>query len=188
MEDVCQPDGGEMNYGNYGRWNFGMGGPGKRDRLIHGEIGGIISTPGCYDQKIHADIPHLFNVIDIPPHLLHAFMPACVKVRRGEETRKNSSIERFKVGQTAFVIGSHKLSTCARMMNEDKSGVMEAADHLIRPHLEPGDAILFDCRILHLGLANESAPLGSKGKFCPIIPIKFLLVYNYYLFIFLSYY
>jgi ectoine hydroxylase-related dioxygenase (phytanoyl-CoA dioxygenase family) len=27
---------------------------------------------------------------------------------------------------------------------------------IVRPHLHTGDALLFDCRILHFGLANET--------------------------------
>jgi hypothetical protein len=165
IKDVAQPDGGKLNLGNYGKWNFSMGGPGSRERLIHGEIGAIISTPGCLDQKIHADIPHLFNTVDTPPHLLHAFMPASVynvKGKRGEIQRNKG---RFQIGQTAFVCGSHKLEACARMMSDDGSGVEETFDRMIRPHVDAGDVILFDCRVLHFGLANNSGPLGEITSF-----------------------
>ena len=30
---------------------------------------------------------------------------------------------------------------------------------LVRPHLSAGDALLFDCRALHMGLANKTQPL-----------------------------
>ena len=61
----------------------------------------------------------------------------------------------FKVGQTAFVIGSHILNTSAKIMVHE--GGQEILDsHLIRPHLRSGDALIFDCRILHFGLANQS--------------------------------
>ncbi|OQR89283.1 hypothetical protein THRCLA_09813, partial [Thraustotheca clavata] len=150
LQDVAQPDGGALkNHGNYGMWNFSFGGPGSRQRLAHGEIGAIVSTPGCFDQKIHADIPHLFNTVDLPPHLLHAFMPACDQGG-------------FKAGQTAFVVGSHFLETCGRMTSEDGSGIEETISNTIRPHVIPGDLVLFDCRVLHLGLPNTTAPLGSK--------------------------
>ncbi|OQR94574.1 hypothetical protein ACHHYP_01112 [Achlya hypogyna] len=163
LQDVAQPDGGELNGGNYGLWNFSFGGPGSRQRLVHGEIGAIVSTPGCFDQKIHADIPHLFNTLDLPPHLLHAFLPAC-------------DSGGMDAGQTAFVVESHLLATCARMTAEDGTGVAETIEKTIRPHVAPGDLVLFDCRVLHLGLSNTTAPLGSKaGVRRPILYVNWHL-------------
>ena len=80
-----------------------LGGPGSREELKSSEIGSVMSWPGCVDQKIHADIPHLFNTLHTPPHLLHAFMPA---------TR---ALEDMTVGQTGFIAGSHKLDTCGTL-------------------------------------------------------------------------
>ena len=34
---------------------------------------------------------------------------------------------------------------------------------LLRPHLHPGDALLFDCRILHFGLANRSGSIYQNN-------------------------
>ncbi|RQM29084.1 hypothetical protein B5M09_002008 [Aphanomyces astaci] len=151
LEDVAQPDGGPLNDGNYGLWNFSFGGPGSRQPLVHGDVGAIVSTPGCFNQKIHADIPHLFNTLDTPPHLLHVFLPAC-----GDEGG-------FAAGQTAFVVQSHRLATCARMMAEDGRGVDECMAKTIRPHVGLGDVVVFDCRVLHLGLANTTAARGAKA-------------------------
>ncbi|KDO23526.1 hypothetical protein SPRG_10720 [Saprolegnia parasitica CBS 223.65] len=164
LQDVAQPDAGPVrNAGNYGMWNFSFGGPGSRQRLLHGEIGAIVSTPGCFDQKIHADIPHLFNTLDLPPHLLHAFLPAC-------------DAGGYDAGQTAFVVESHFLETCARMTNEDGSGIPETIAKTIRPHVTPGDLVLFDCRVLHLGLSNTTAPMGSKdGVRRPILYVNWHL-------------
>ncbi|KAF0688330.1 Aste57867_20042 [Aphanomyces stellatus] len=148
LQDVMQPDGGPLNPGNYGLWNFSFGGPGSRERLVSGPVGSIVTTPGCYDQKIHADIPHLFNTMDLPPHLLHVFLPAC-------------DAGGMDAGQTAFVVESHRLATCARMMANDGSGVQETIAKTIRPHVTPGDVIVFDCRVLHLGLANTTAAMGA---------------------------
>ncbi|KAG9415781.1 hypothetical protein AC1031_000160 [Aphanomyces cochlioides] len=161
LEDVAQPDGGPLNGGNYGLWNFSYGGPRSRQPLVHGQVGAIVTTPGCFDQKIHADIPHLFNTVDTPPHLLHVFLPAC------EEGG-------FEAGQTAFVVESHRLATCARMMQEDGSGIDETVAKTIRPHLGPGDVVIFDCRVLHLGLANKTAPMGSvdQGVRRPILYVN----------------
>ncbi len=154
LQEVMQPDGDEeQNAGNYGLWNFDFGGPGSRQDLIHGDVGAIISTPGCQNQTIHADIPHLFNTVDVPPHLVHGFLPAC-------------DDGGFAAGQTAFVVTSHKLRQCARFTRENATRetvdhILERMDHTIRPHLQCGDYIAFDCRILHLGLANTTAPAGS---------------------------
>jgi hypothetical protein len=60
----------------------------------------------------------------------------------------------IKVGQTAFVLGSHKLRISAHIMNEE-GGQEMLENRLVRPHLKAGDALIFDCRILHFGLANQ---------------------------------
>ena len=51
----------------------------------------------------------------------------------------------------------------ARMMADDGSGELEAYEATIRPHVDAGDLVIFDCRILHFGLANRSAPAGSSS-------------------------
>jgi len=38
----------------------------------------------------------------------------------------------------------------------DAAGLREKQRRLIRPHLALGDALLFDVRVLHMGLANRS--------------------------------
>ena len=47
-------------------------------------------------------------------------------------------------------------------------GQSELEARMIRPHLSAGDALLFDCRILHFGVANQSdfisLPRSSKPK------------------------
>jgi ectoine hydroxylase-related dioxygenase (phytanoyl-CoA dioxygenase family) len=79
-------------------------------------------------------------------HYYNLFLPA---VRRG------SAAHTFAVGQTAFILQSHILKTSARIMTGE-GGQAELEKLLIRPHLSAGDALIFDCRILHLGLANQS--------------------------------
>ena len=81
------------------------------------------------------------------------------------------------MGQTAFVCKSHIMSECALMMSVASESVLESYEQknnnnlnkigwdygygdiycrnmLIRPHLSLGDALIFDCRILHFGLGN----------------------------------
>jgi ectoine hydroxylase-related dioxygenase (phytanoyl-CoA dioxygenase family) len=91
------------------------------------------------------------------------------------------------IGQTAFVAGSHVMSECARLtldQREDtrEDGASESAASratkgpeareasrsariakLIRPHLSCGDVVLFDCRILHFGLANRARTATKAG-------------------------
>ena len=69
----------------------------------------------------------------------------------------------FSVGQTAFIVGSHKMEMCAHLMDESGNGRPERDARLIRPHVEAGDVVLFDCRVLHFGTANRSGEKGAPG-------------------------
>jgi ectoine hydroxylase-related dioxygenase (phytanoyl-CoA dioxygenase family) len=53
-------------------------------------------------------------------------------------------------------------------MNTGKKGENELERKMIRPMLEYGDALLFDCRILHFGLANSSSYINR-----PILYINY---------------
>jgi hypothetical protein len=48
-------------------------------------------------------------------------------------------------------------------MNHGAEGENEIMRRLVRPHLHTGDALLFDCRTLHFGLANESSSSSASG-------------------------
>jgi hypothetical protein len=73
-----------------------------------------------------------------------------------------------RVGQTGFVAGSHDLEVSDKCMNHGVEGHWspflplthpgenEIMRRLVRPHLHTGDALLFDCRTLHFGFANET--------------------------------
>lgn len=100
-----------------------------------------MSLPGSIDQTIHADTAHLWTHAELPGHYYNLFLPG---VDCPEEA-----------GQTAFVLGTHFLKSCARVMTQE-GGQAELEEKLIRPHLQVGDALLFDCRILHFGLGNRS--------------------------------
>eukprot|EP00957_Ditylum_brightwellii_P186471 14197476-Ditylum_brightwellii.AAC.1 len=76
-------------------------------------------------------------------------------------------------GGTAFVYGSHSLGIAARLTVDDdedneqyaegektggvrkKNAMDEMHLRTIRPSLRLGDAVIFDCRVLHFGLANK---------------------------------
>jgi hypothetical protein len=196
--------------GNWGRWNFEAGGPLSPHSMAVGEAGVVFSFPGCVDQTIHADCPHLLETpsilgyaspvhdpdheypIPLAPHYLNYFIPLQGLVlpnQSNQATTESSSssslamptsqtchskmdldydhevitrdpitgeervLKGFAKGQTAFVLGSHNLHICRKIMHENNE--KELIKRLVRPHLKPGDALIFDCRILHFGLANQ---------------------------------
>lgn len=128
--------------GNIGRWNFGgTGNNGSYQDLRISPIGGIVSLPGSADQALHADTSHLFeHVPDLPAHYINVFAPCTAFHPR--------------VGGTAFVHGSHDLAFTAK--HYDANHNSSFYPFLVRPEVTLGDVILFDCRILHFGLANTS--------------------------------
>jgi ectoine hydroxylase-related dioxygenase (phytanoyl-CoA dioxygenase family) len=61
------------------------------------------------------------------------------------------------VGGTAFVPCITQLSFTASLKeNWSVATEQRVLQNLVRPSLEIGDLLLFDCRILHFGLANSS--------------------------------
>lgn len=128
--------------GNIGRWNFGgTGNNGTYQDLRISPVGGIVSLPGSADQALHADTPHLFEHLpDLPAHYINVFAP-CTAFDNA-------------VGGTAFVHGSHDLAFTAN--HYETAGNASFYPFLVRPQVSLGDVILFDCRILHFGLANTS--------------------------------
>ena len=129
-----------LSPGNWGRYNFGGRGPdGSFMDVRAGPVGAIISLPGSADQALHADTPHLMENYDcLPAHYINIFTPG--------------SAAHPAVGQTALVHGSHRLSFTASVDDNKMSWIQNMA----RPSLDLGDVLLFDCRILHFGLANTS--------------------------------
>ena len=155
--------------GNFGRYNFdGTGPDGSHMPLKIGEVGAVITVPGAADQAIHADTPHLFEHCDLPPHYANLFIPAA------EDTSFNNTNTNDKeqcivtgdtlLGGTAFVVGSHSLSVCEELMANDEDGDdtgdararLERERRTVRPSIRIGDALIFDCRLLHFGLGNRS--------------------------------
>ena len=99
----------------------------------------------CCDQTIHADTSHIYTHTQLPGHYYNLFLPAL-----SEESCNNTNY----VGQTAFVCKSHILQTAYDVMVSEQ-GETYLNNLLIRPQLHAGDGLIFDCRILHLGLANR---------------------------------
>ena len=130
--------------GNMGRYNFEGSGPdGSYQDLRVSIVGGIVSFPGAADQALHADTPHLFEHIpNLPAHYINIFTP-------GAPFHE-------KVGGTAFIKGSHNLEFTAKYCGEETDDNARVYPFMVRPSLSLGDVVLFDCRVLHFGLANMS--------------------------------
>lgn len=142
-----------------------MGGPdGSPLPLKIGEVGAVISMPGAADQAIHADTPHLFEYADLPPHYANLFITTTEDAHYDKSGNFQEVNGDSLTGGTAFVIGSHKLKDCELLMSD--SGRRERELRTIRPSLRVGDALIFDCRLLHFGLANAS------DKFRPLLYIN----------------
>jgi len=169
LVDVMNPPGDPViAKGNWGRWNFeGLGPDGPPPDPTVGQVGTVMSLPGCADQTIHADTAHLYVHTQLPGHYYNLFFPAV--------SDENGSAS-LAVGQTAFVVGSHELATSALVMTQ-AGGQEELNRRLVRPHLRAGDALLFDCRILHFGLANQSiatAEIGAEaGVWRPLLYVNY---------------
>eukprot|EP00968_Pinguiococcus_pyrenoidosus_P026530 scaffold7096_cov253-Pinguiococcus_pyrenoidosus.AAC.2 len=173
----------ERQAGNYGRWNFNGGGPEVRPVLSAGSVGAVMSLPGCADQALHADAPHLYDHVHLPPYYVNLFVPAVAD--EGDTTFEvcifslpasaagpfaealANAREASQVGQTAFIPASHVMDACARLM--DDANRSERLEQIVRPHLKLGDAILFDTRIIHFGLANRS----SRGTRRPVLYVNY---------------
>jgi ectoine hydroxylase-related dioxygenase (phytanoyl-CoA dioxygenase family) len=120
-------------------------------------MGGIVTLPGAADQALHADTPHLMEHVDcLPAHYINAFCLG-TNVEMEMDTHDGCPTGSTPVGGTAFIHNSHRLSfTSAPSMELKLIGNTPMLQNLVRPSLQLGDVILFDCRILHFGLANNS--------------------------------
>jgi hypothetical protein len=141
---TMHPTDASLSPGNFGRYNFdGRGPDGSFPDVRVGPVGGILSLPGSADQAMHADTPHLFeHLAALPAHYINMFSPGSASANH--------------VGQTALVPTSHQLDVTAEYAREPDSSRPLWWKDLVRPRLELGDVLLFDCRILHFGLANTS--------------------------------
>ena len=171
---TMNPRVGNLYQGNFGRWNFSGRGPdGSFQDLRLSAVGGIVSLPGSADQALHADTPHLFETETLPAHYINAFTLGCP----GDE----------QVGCTAFIHGSHNIDFTAQYMADPDAGSSSQSaassdqvfEFLVRPQLELGDVILFDCRTLHFGLANTSDKVERPLLYCNMTHSWFTDVKNW---------
>mmetsp|Transcript_24964 Transcript_24964/g.37330 ORF Transcript_24964/g.37330 Transcript_24964/m.37330 type:complete len:798 (+) Transcript_24964:68-2461(+) len=180
-DDTNSKGGIPMYRGNFGRYNFDGRGPnGTPQSLRVGQVSSVISLPRAGDQAIHADTPHLFELYDcLPCHYANLFILGDdgTNISAPDQLGMLDEDGNFRgdnpVGGTAFVHGSHKLTVTARLtgghegeapnyhsLSTAESNRQRAKDEMhmriIRPSLVMGDALIFDTRVLHFGLANQS--------------------------------
>jgi ectoine hydroxylase-related dioxygenase (phytanoyl-CoA dioxygenase family) len=118
----------------------------ERPRLLY--LGFVRAfAGGTVDQPWHRDAASLFessrgacDAPDTPPHVLNIFFPL-VDLRTEN-------------GPTAFAPGTHSDGACRDAL----ATIIETGDpaQQISPLLSTGDAVMFDCRLLHRGRANRS--------------------------------
>ena len=141
------PTSEDLRSGNFGRWNFDDKGPlAPRPLPMASSLGAVISLPGAADQALHADTPHLFDHVSLPGHYFNLFLGSAAADRDAS------------AGHTAFILETHDLATCAKVLGDQAEPPRQEAlaPRLVRPRLGPGDALIFDARILHFGLPNRS--------------------------------
>ena len=104
----------------------------------------IFSFPGSEDQAFHQDGTTLFPenpLLDLPSYAINVFIPVHALSR--------------SLGLTEFFPGSHNATEFARLT--EKNLESEARDGAtIQPLLSVGDAMIYDYRTCHRGVANTS--------------------------------
>ncbi len=155
--------------------------PGSADQAIHADTPHLFEHEDCLPCHYLNVFTPGYQVVDEANNdddcVKHEF---CNGIWTGNST----------MGGTAFVYGSHKLSVSAQLLSEEedgagwkdvKKGSMEngAAGsasasmrkkmlwlRTLRPSLEAGDVLMFDCRTIHFGLANTSRgdPSGRNAS------------------------
>ncbi|KAL9178813.1 hypothetical protein ACHAXT_003944 [Thalassiosira profunda] len=182
IKSTFNPRNESLYKGNFGRWNFSGGGrgpDGSPQPFRLGQVGSVLSCPGSADQAIHADTPHLFEHLDcLPCHYCNVFTPGyeVIDILDNQCYQNEFNLDGIwtgnsTMGGTAFVQGSHKLSVTTQLLAEDDADDEDKASRrrkllqlrTIRPALEAGDVLIFDCRTIHYGLANTS-PGDPSGK------------------------
>lgn len=184
IRSVFNPKEDFLFKGNFGRWNFGGDGPnGSAQPFRLGQIGSVLSCPGSGDQALHADTPHLFEHTNcLPCHYMNIFTPGYQIINdsvndcfRNDHDCDGIWTGNSTMGGTAFVHGSHMLRVSAQLLSDDNkehmvtdkdddSNYTNAAMNrkkllqlrTLRPALDVGDVLFFDCRTIHYGLANTS--------------------------------
>lgn len=75
LQEVMNPNPNpKIARGNWGRWNFEQGGPDVGPPpLSVGSVSCVMSLPGCSDQTIHADTPHIYVHVTTPGHYINQF-------------------------------------------------------------------------------------------------------------------
>ena len=155
--------------------------PGSADQAIHADTPHLFEHEDCLPCHYLNVFTPGYQVVDdanVADFVTHEF---CDGIWTGNST----------MGGTAFVYGSHKLSVSAQLLSEEEDGTTGWKEmkrgstengaagsasvsmrkkmlwlRTLRPSLEAGDVLMFDCRTIHFGLANTSRgdPSGRNAS------------------------
>eukprot|EP00539_Tryblionella_compressa_P020913 CAMPEP_0178882564 /NCGR_PEP_ID=MMETSP0747-20121128/13589_1 /TAXON_ID=913974 /ORGANISM="Nitzschia punctata, Strain CCMP561" /LENGTH=160 /DNA_ID=CAMNT_0020550583 /DNA_START=29 /DNA_END=509 /DNA_ORIENTATION=+ len=118
-------------------------------QLYRGNIGrynfGGTGSDGSFQDLRLSPVGGIVSFPNLPAHYINLFAP-CVAFDD-------------QVGGTAFIHGSHRLDFTAKYCGHDNDN-SAVYPYLTRPCLTLGDVVLFDCRVLHFGLANTSTDIN----------------------------
>jgi ectoine hydroxylase-related dioxygenase (phytanoyl-CoA dioxygenase family) len=128
-------------------------GAGQWDDLSLCHLSLVVSTPGAAEQSWHADGGHVSMSEHLPCHVANIFIPL-VHVTPA-------------LGPTEFRPGSHVYTrNLAPLLLAAKA--RQQLRPTVAPTLQPGDALLFDYRVLHRGKANQ-----TRDQNRPILVLTF---------------
>lgn len=137
-----------LHLGNYGLYNFNGPGPLGPFLPLKTSSGCVVSLPGCGGQAVHSDTAHVLDEVHNRPHYINAFY------NTGLSSSSGGRLD-FEKGQTAFAVGSHRLEVCKVMTEGGDVGRSLMEMNVVRPHVECGDIVMFDARVLHWGTENR---------------------------------
>ena len=101
----------------------------------------VISLPGAADQSWHSDGPHVSMTQDLPCHCLNVFVPLV-------DVHDLNGPTSFRPASQYYTRDLSKLFMKAFMKKQ--------LHPIESPNLDKGSILLFDYRVLHRGLANQS--------------------------------
>ena len=101
----------------------------------------FISVPGAKNQPFHMDGPPLSDKYNLPTHAVNLFIPL---------------VEVDEHNGTQFEIGSHLSATKNDLPGAYRAQSSSKRRELIVPHVCMGGAFLFDYKVWHRGLANDT--------------------------------
>ena len=104
----------------------------------------FLATPGAKNQPFHMDGPPLSSNSDLPAHAINLFIPL---------------VETGELNGTQIQIGSHLSHSSAAMDQDNEKSIKQPLRKkriFAIPEVLPGGAFMFDYRVWHRGLANQT--------------------------------